>query len=70
MVGSVFAVLRVRPHGLRTRWSFAPGGPLAYLTGRKPLASTALTDMAISFGLRTKRSWVSRERRLVRLYDG
>jgi hypothetical protein len=56
MGGSLFAVLRVRPHGLRTRWSFAPGGPLAYLTGRKPLASTGLTDMAISFGLRTKRS--------------
>lgn len=48
--------LRVRPHALRTRWSFDPGGPLAYLAGRKPLISAALTDMAISFGLRTKRS--------------
>lgn len=48
--------VRARPHGVRTRWDFASRGPLAYLAGRRPLASVALTDMAISFGLRTKRS--------------
>lgn len=48
--------MRARPYGLRARWRFAADGPLAYLAGRRPLVSVALTDMAITFGLRTKRT--------------
>ncbi|TNC18356.1 acetoacetate decarboxylase [Georgenia sp. 311] len=35
---------------LRARWHFAPGGALAHLAGRRPLASVALTGADIVFG--------------------
>lgn len=52
----VHNAMRARPRALRARWRFASDGPLAWLAGRRPLASVALADMAISFGLRTHRS--------------
>ncbi|WP_306214427.1 acetoacetate decarboxylase family protein [Actinoplanes sp. RD1] len=35
---------------LRTAWSVAPGGPLAWLTGRTPLVSLTLADFRLRFG--------------------
>ncbi|QTI67195.1 acetoacetate decarboxylase family protein [Gordonia polyisoprenivorans] len=34
----------------RTRWTFAPDGPLGYLAGRRSLVSVATTDAAVLFG--------------------
>jgi len=41
---------------LSTRWDFAAAGPLGYLAGRRPLASFALRDASIVFGMRVRRS--------------
>ncbi|WP_305790207.1 acetoacetate decarboxylase family protein [Symbioplanes lichenis] len=35
---------------LRTDWSVAPAGPLAWLTGRRPLLSLTLADFRLRFG--------------------
>jgi hypothetical protein len=48
--------VRARPRLLKANWDFAADGPLAYLAGRRPLVSVALTEMGISFGVRTERS--------------
>lgn len=40
---------RLRP--LRAHWEFAADGPLAWLRGRSPVASFALTDARIAFGV-------------------
>jgi acetoacetate decarboxylase len=34
----------------RSRWTFAPDGPLGFLAGRRAWGSARLTDFAISFG--------------------
>ena len=44
-----------RVRSLRTRWSFAAGGPLGYLHGRRPFASVAVTDATIVFGMDVRR---------------
>ena len=44
-----------RVRSLRTRWTFAADGPLGYLHGRRPLASVALTDASIVFGMDVRR---------------
>jgi hypothetical protein len=41
---------------LSTRWDFAAEGPLGYLAGRRPLASFALRDASIVFGMDVRRS--------------
>ena len=41
---------------LAARWDFAAEGPLGYLAGRRPLASFALRDASIVFGMRVRRS--------------
>lgn len=33
----------------RAHWEFAPGGPLGWLSGKRPLASFALADLRMSF---------------------
>jgi hypothetical protein len=45
-----------RVSALWTRWDFAVHGPLGYLAGRRPLASFALRDASIVFGMRVRRS--------------
>lgn len=35
----------------RAEWTFSPAGPLAFLAGRKPLVSLALTEADILFGI-------------------
>lgn len=49
------SAIRMHPCALRTRWEFPPEGPLGYLSGHRPLLSVALTDMAVSFGVRVER---------------
>ena len=34
----------------RSQWDIAPDGPLAHLAGRRPLASFAVKDFALTFG--------------------
>jgi hypothetical protein len=48
--------VRARPRLLSANWEFGADGPLAYLSGRRPLVSVALTQMGISFGVRTERA--------------
>ncbi|MGY4859817.1 acetoacetate decarboxylase family protein [Cryobacterium sp. AP23] len=45
-----------RISGLRASWRFAAGGPLGYLSGRRPLLNVALHDAAIIFGMDVTRS--------------
>ena len=45
-----------RVRAVRTRWWFAPDGPLGFLAGRSPLFGVALTEAAVVFGLRVERS--------------
>jgi hypothetical protein len=45
-----------RVRALSTQWEFAPSGPLGYLHGRTPLASFAVTDASIIFGLKVRRA--------------
>ena len=42
--------------GLRATWTFDPGGPLAWLAGRRPLFNVAIRDASIIFGMDVKRS--------------
>ena len=44
-----------RIRGLRAAWRFAPDGPLGYLAGRTPVASFALGDASIVFGMDVRR---------------
>lgn len=44
-----FARGRLRP--MRAKWEFAADGPLGWLRGRTPVASAALTDARITFGV-------------------
>ena len=45
-----------RVGALAARWDFAAEGPLGYLAGRRPVASFALRDASIVFGMRVRRS--------------
>ena len=45
-----------RVRSLRTRWAFDPHGPLGYLAGHRPIASFALDDASIVFGMNVTRS--------------
>ena len=45
-----------RMSALSATWTFAPDGPLGYLASRRPLASFALRDASIIFGMDVKRS--------------
>lgn len=44
-----------RVHALHARWNFDAQGPLAFLAGRTPLASVALRDASIIFGMDVER---------------
>lgn len=35
---------------IRLRWQFAPGGPLAWLSGARPVCSVSLRDFTLRFG--------------------
>lgn len=57
--GSTFLaanLITARAAPMQARWEFDPAGPLAWLHGRRPFLSVALTDAGIDFGL-VSRSW-------------
>jgi hypothetical protein len=56
--GSTLSHNRVigRLAALHTRWDFAPDGPLGYLAGLRPVASFALHDASIVFGMDVRRA--------------
>ncbi|MCI2959226.1 acetoacetate decarboxylase family protein [Agromyces atrinae] len=48
-------VILGRIGGARTRWTFAPDGPLRGLAGLRPLANFSIADAAVIFGNRVRR---------------
>lgn len=56
-VGGVVAHNRVTAEvrAMRARWRIDPGGALAFLAGRRPLLSVALTGATVVFGQRVER---------------
>lgn len=48
-------VILGRTGGARTRWSFAPDGPLGGFAGLRPFANFSIADAAVIFGDRVRR---------------